>query len=93
MAEARVVRAARGRALSRRRRSSRSARSSERDAVAVVGHEPHLSELVSLLLAGDADAVALDLKKGAVVRLDLTGDAAVLRWVATPKMLRLLSPR
>ena len=66
---------------------------SERDAVAVVGHEPHLSGLVSLLLAGDTGALALDLKKGAVVRLDLSGDAAVLRWFATPKTLRLLSPR
>lgn len=66
---------------------------SERDAVVVVGHEPHLSGLVSLLLADDAGTVALDLKKGGVVRLDLTGDAAVLRWVATPKMLRLLSQR
>jgi len=62
-------------------------------AVAVVGHEPHLSGLVSLLLAGDAGAVALDLKKGGVVCLELSGDPAVLRWAATPKMLRLLSPR
>jgi phosphohistidine phosphatase SixA len=56
--------------------------------VAVVGHEPQLSGLVSLLLTGDADAFDLDLKKGGAVRLDLNEGRATLRWVATPKLLR-----
>ena len=54
--------------------------------VAVVGHEPQLSGLVSLVLTGDADAVSLDFKKGGVVRLD----GSTLRWIATPKLLRAL---
>jgi len=54
--------------------------------VAVVGHEPQLSGLVSLVLTGDADAVSLDLKKGGVVRID----GATLCWAATPKLLRAL---
>jgi len=54
--------------------------------LAVVGHEPQLSRLVSLVLTGDPDAIAFDFKKGGVVRID----DRTLRWAATPKMLRAL---
>jgi phosphohistidine phosphatase len=62
--------------------------------VALVGHEPHLSSLASLLLAGDAAAVRLALKKGGAVSLScpdppVPGEA-VLRWVLTPRILRAL---
>jgi phosphohistidine phosphatase len=56
----------------------------EASSIAVVGHEPYLSRLISILLTGDLDAVSLDLKKGGVVRVDDN----VLRWYATPRMLR-----
>jgi phosphohistidine phosphatase len=61
-------------------------------AVAVVGHEPGLSSLVSLLLTGDEQQVTIDLKKGAVVSL-LLGDEprageATLRWLLTPGLAR-----
>lgn len=60
--------------------------------VAVVGHEPQLSELASLLLAGDEGAVQLELKKGAAVLLACPGGPhpgrAVLRWSAAPRLLR-----
>jgi len=52
-----------------------------RDSVALVGHEPVMSEVVSLLVGG---SVPLDFKKGGVV---LVEDRA-LRWYATPKILR-----
>ncbi len=62
--------------------------------VALVGHEPQLSSLVSLLLTGDTGSVALDLKKGGVVLLDCPGEPApgeaLLRWFASPKILRSL---
>jgi phosphohistidine phosphatase len=61
---------------------------------ALVGHEPHLSQLASLLLCGEEDGLALELKKGGVVALGLaqgTGPGkAHLRWSATPKILRAL---
>lgn len=61
--------------------------------VALVGHEPFLSRLVSLLLAGSADAIAVELKKGAVARIDLDADlhGAVLRWSLSPRVLRMLA--
>jgi phosphohistidine phosphatase len=57
------------------------------ESIALVGHEPGLSRLVSLLLTGDDAAVQIDLKKGGVVRVDDN----VLRWYATPKILRSLA--
>ena len=56
----------------------------QRGSVALVGHEPYLSRLVSLLLAKDDDAVHIDLKKGGVIHVE----DRVLRWYATPKLLR-----
>jgi phosphohistidine phosphatase len=66
-----------------------------RRSVAVVGHEPQLSMLVSLLVGGDSNACALELKKGAAALVAFTGDPApgraVLRWSASPRMLRALA--
>lgn len=63
-------------------------------ALALVGHEPQLSRLASLLVSGNPDATALELKKGGVVCLgapdSLAPDTGVLRWSASPKMLRRL---
>lgn len=63
-----------------------------RPAVAVVGHDPHLSSLASLLLCGDVGGVEIELKKGGLIVLGFDGrpgpGAAVLRWAATPKLLR-----
>jgi phosphohistidine phosphatase len=64
--------------------------------VMMVGHEPHLSALVTLLVRGKAEPVAFDLKKGAVVELE----SAVgrhkksglwrwqVRWLFSPELLR-----
>jgi phosphohistidine phosphatase len=65
------------------------------ESVALVGHEPNLSALASLLLAGADDTVALDLKKGGIVLLTLSATpapgSAVLRWSVPPKILRALA--
>jgi phosphohistidine phosphatase len=61
------------------------------ESIALVGHEPHLSLLASLLLVGHGSKVEIELKKGGVVALTRwTEDEAFLRWVATPKLLRAL---
>lgn len=62
--------------------------------LALVGHEPGLSELTSLALAGDPHALGVELKKGGVVCLRFGGSpapgGALLRWSASPKLLRQL---
>ena len=64
--------------------------------VALVGHEPHLSSLAALLVAGDP-APLFTFRKGGACLLEI-GDAprpggARLRWLATAKLLRMLGAR
>lgn len=62
--------------------------------VAVVGHEPDLSELVGWLLSGEARSLVV-LKKGAACLLDIGSPpgprSAELLWLLTPKQLRALA--
>src|SRR2546422_10615100 len=64
-----------------------------RGSVAVVGHEPDLSQLVCTLLAA-ANGPFLELRKGAACLLEFAGPvgkgAATLDWFLGPKHLRLL---
>ena len=63
-------------------------RYSKAEAIMVVGHNPSLSEFASLLISERATEAAVDLKKGAVVRVDVDKNAGVLLWLLTPKMVR-----
>ena len=62
--------------------------------IALVGHEPYLSRLASLLCTGSEDALELELKKGAVASRAFAGPVeparACLRWTVSPKILRKL---
>jgi phosphohistidine phosphatase len=57
----------------------------------LVGHEPYLSRLVSLLVSGNRD-LALDLKKGGLCKLEAEnlhdGKCAQLAWLLTPKQMK-----
>jgi len=68
--------------------------SSSVHSIALVGHEPCLSRLASLLCTGSEDALQLELKKGAVASLAFAGPVgparATLRWSLSPKILRRL---
>lgn len=58
----------------------------------LVGHEPHLSELVSYLVFGNENG-DIFLKKGGLARIDIHTFSSLrgkLRWLLTPKQLRLL---
>lgn len=62
--------------------------------VLLVGHEPYLSGLISLLVTGGGE-LALTLKKGGLVKLSASmlrhGRCASLEWVATPGQLRMMA--
>lgn len=68
-------------------------RQARHDCVAVVGHEPHLSTLVTWLLSRRAES-AVEMKKGGACLLALGsrpgGGAAALQWLLTPSQLRAL---
>jgi phosphohistidine phosphatase len=69
----------------------------EAASLALVGHEPLLSSLASLLLTAGSEHVWIELKKGGVIFLELPGrageGAAVLRWSLSPRILRTLDPK
>jgi phosphohistidine phosphatase len=59
----------------------------------IVGHNPSLSDLISLLVLGTAQPLLCDLKKGAVAaleRLAPTQGPYHLAWVAPPRLFRRL---
>ena len=60
----------------------------------IVGHNPSLSDLVSLLVMGNIQSPICDLKKGGIAALtNATGaqDLYEIGWIATPRLLRSLA--
>lgn len=55
--------------------------------VAVVGHEPHLSALASLLVVGKAAPSRFVLKKCAALRLDKVDGVWAVRWHISPELI------
>ncbi len=59
----------------------------------LVGHEPDLSQLISLLVNG-GPGLQLDFKKGGLAKLELenlrAGKCATLAWLITPKQMKLM---
>jgi len=64
------------------------------DNVLLVGHEPYLSRLISLLVSGGADA-AIEMKKGGLCKLEVGelrhGQCARLAWLLTPSQMELMA--
>lgn len=67
----------------------------EARSVMVVGHEPHMSGLLSHLLTGDEAAVAATFKKGAAALVACADEPAAgecwLEWLLQPAVLRKLA--
>jgi phosphohistidine phosphatase len=62
--------------------------------VLLVGHEPYLSSLISLLMAGDS-SLSVVMKKGGLCKLCSQalngGRSATLQWLLTPGQLKLMA--
>jgi phosphohistidine phosphatase len=62
--------------------------------VLLVGHEPSLSRLISLLVSGGTDA-AIEMKKGGLCKLEAAelrhGQCARLAWLLTPAQMDLMA--
>ena len=65
---------------------------SKSESVMVVGHNPSLSEFLGRLVGGPAAPAQIDMKKGAVAKVELRGKSATLLWLVTPKIARVLHP-
>jgi phosphohistidine phosphatase len=62
----------------------------KQEAVLVVGHNPNLSEFAGKMISVAGCEAALDLKKGAVARVELRRNSGELLWCVTPRILRVL---
>jgi phosphohistidine phosphatase len=64
------------------------------DRLMIVGHNPGLSDLVSLLVLGTTQPLLCDMKKGGIAALTRTAAAKDLYdivWIATPRLFRSLT--
>lgn len=57
------------------------------EAIMVVGHNPNLSEFLGRLI-GRRSPAQVDLKKGAVAKVDSDAKGGTLEWCMTPKTVR-----
>jgi phosphohistidine phosphatase len=64
-------------------------RYSRSQAIMIVGHNPSMTEFLNQFLLGEGAPNAIELKKGAIAKLEKTGGGpAVLKWCMTPKLIR-----
>jgi phosphohistidine phosphatase len=62
----------------------------QQEAIMVVGHNPNLSEFLGRVISDAGCEAAVELRKGAVARVELRRTSGSLHWVLTPKVLRAL---
>jgi len=60
------------------------------EAIMVVGHNPNLSQFLGLIVSDSSCEASIDLKKGAVARVEMRRNSGTLQWCLTPKVLRTL---
>lgn len=65
------------------------------EAIALIGHQPDLGDLISRIIHCDAAAPSIQLKKGGACGLNVTETVPTLRgdmiWLMTPRQLRLVA--
>src|ERR1700740_640505 len=60
------------------------------EAIMVVEHNPNLSEFLGRIVSDSGCEAAVELRKGAVAKVELRRSSGSLQWVLTPKVLRAL---
>jgi phosphohistidine phosphatase len=60
------------------------------ETIMVVGHNPNLSEFLGRAISEIGCEASVDLKKGAVARVEMGRSSAALHWCITPKVVRTL---
>ena len=60
------------------------------EAILIVGHNPNESEFLSKTVSASSGAAHIELKKGAVAKVELNGRSGTLEWLITPKIARTL---
>jgi phosphohistidine phosphatase len=63
---------------------------SRQEAIMVVGHNPNLSQFLGAVISDSGCEASLELKKGAVAKVEMRRTSGTLQWCVTPKLLRSL---
>jgi phosphohistidine phosphatase len=60
------------------------------EAIMVVGHNPNLSHFLGMMISDSGCEASLELKKGAVAKVEMRRSSGTLQWCLTPKLVRAL---
>jgi phosphohistidine phosphatase len=60
------------------------------EAILVVGHNPNLSQFLGAVISDSGCEASLELKKGAVAKVEMRRTSGTLAWCVTPKLVRAL---
>ena len=60
------------------------------EAIMVVGHNPNLSQFLGAVISDSGCEASVELKKGAVAKVEMRRTSGSLQWCLTPKILRTL---
>ena len=60
------------------------------DSVLLVGHNPNLREFLGRVISDSGCEAVIELKKGAVAKVEMRRNAGSLSWCITPRILRTL---
>ncbi len=63
---------------------------SRQEAIMVVGHNPNLSQFLGSIISESGCEASIELKKGAVAKVEMRRTNGTLQWCLTPKVLRAL---
>jgi len=63
---------------------------SKQEAIMAVGHNPNLSQFLGAVISDSGCEASLELKKGAVAKVEMRRTSGTLQWCLTPKVLRTL---
>ncbi len=62
----------------------------KQEAIMVVGHNPNLSQFLGAMISDSGCEASIELKKGAVAKVEVRRTSGTLQWCVTPKVLRTL---
>ena len=63
---------------------------SRQEAIMVVGHNPNLSQFLGAAISDSGCEASVELKKGAVAKVEMRRTTGTLQWCVTPRVLRAL---
>jgi phosphohistidine phosphatase len=60
------------------------------EAIMVVGHNPNLSQFLGAVVSDSGCEASVELKKGAVAKVEMRRSSGTMQWCLTPKVARAL---